>query len=290
MKTRSLLMLFTALLAWVLAGCTSAPATPDAAAAAAEAFLQSRTAGHASAMHGLLTAKARESMTVSDISRFIRHETFTFGALGAPMTMAENWVQVPVSDYRVMAAGQETRWPEARLTLVYEENRWRVAWTEPLAAKARQAYDNSQFTEELELARAIGQINPYAFQAALERHFAYRGLKRVREAEAEILRARELAAPYETPVVEDAFARFKLSLNQPRDAAALAAGALEKAAPYVPGLYSYRWQADTLAVLGRALLAQGDRAGAEDAVTRALAADPGNASALVLQRVLVSGS
>lgn len=289
MKTRSLLMLVSALLIWVLAGCTAAPVTPDAAAAAAGRFLQSRAAGDAGAMHGLLTGRAREAMTVTDISRFVRRETFAYGALGTPVTVAENQVQVPVSDYRVTTGGQEVRWPEVRLTLVYEENRWRVGWTEPLAASARQAYDNSQFGESLELARAISQIDPHSYRASLERHFAYRGLKRLREAEVELVRARELATPYETPAVEDAFARFKLSLNQPADAARLAQGALEKAAPYVPGLYSYRWQADTLAVLGRALLVQGDRAGALDAVTRALGVDPGNAGALVLAREIGGG-
>lgn len=237
-------------------------------------------------MHGLLTARARDAMTVSDISRFIRHESFTFGALGAPVTVAENRVQVPVTEYRVTVAGQDTTWPEARLSMVYEDKRWRVGWTEPLAARSHQAYQNSLFSEELELARSIDRIDPYSYRGALERHFAFRGLKRLREAEAEIVRARALATPYETPAVEDAFARFKLSMNQPRDAAALAQGALEKAEPYVPGLYSYRWQADTLAVLGRALLAQGDRAGAEDAVTKALTVDPGNASASVLRLTL----
>lgn len=286
MKTRSLRVLFVCLLTWILAGCTAAPATPEAAAAAAEKFLQNRAAGNAGAMHGLLTAGAREAMTVSDISRFIRQESFAFGAVGAPVTVAEHWVQVTVSDYRVTTGGQEVRWPEARLTLAYEENRWHVAWTEPLAADAHQAYENGRFVDELDLARAIGEIDPYSYRAALERHFAYRGLKRLREAEAAIVQARELATAYEMPAVEDAFARFKLSLNQPGDAAALARGALEKAEPYVPGLYSYRWQADTLAVLSRALLAQGDRAGAEDAVTRALAVDPGNAWALVLSRSL----
>ncbi|MDF2628058.1 MAG: hypothetical protein K0R39_1889 [Symbiobacteriaceae bacterium] len=290
MKTRSLLVLLGFVLSLVLSGCSASPATPDAAAAAAQKFLQARVAGNAGAMYGLLTEAAGEAMTVTDISRFIRYETFSFGALGAPVTVAENWVQVPVSDYRIASAGQETTWPEFRLTMVYEGERWRIGWTEPLVAQARQAYVNSQFGEELALARAIGQIDPYSYRSALERHFAFRGLKRLREAEVELLRARELASRYEAPDVEDAFARFKLSLNQPGDAATLARGALEKAGPLVPGLYSHRWQADTLAVLGRALLAQGDRAGAEDAVKRAEAVDPGNGWAEVLRRSLLAGS
>lgn len=286
MKTRSIFLWMILILTWTLTACSAAPVTPEAASATALKFLQARSAGDAGAMLGLLTERARKAIPAGDIARHLGSEAFTFGTLGQPAVVDESTVQVPVADYRILTPGQDARWPEFRLTLVYEENRWRVAWTEPLAAAARRAYENSQYGEELELARTIGQIDPYSYRGPLERHFAYRGLKRLREAEVEILRARELATPYQAPDVEDSFARFKLALGQPGDAAALARGALDKAAPYVPNLYSHRWQADTLVTLGRALLARGDRAGAEDALKRAEQVDPANAGVAMLRRGL----
>ncbi|HWI51049.1 MAG TPA: hypothetical protein VNT01_02765 [Symbiobacteriaceae bacterium] len=286
MKTRSLAILMVLIVSWMLTGCAATPATPEAAAATALKFLQNRTARDAGAMQGQLTERARKAITATDVGRYIQNEAFRFGALGAPVVGADGWVQVPVTDYRITNAGQEVRWPEVRLTLHYEGKNWHVAWVEPLTTKARRAYENSQYGEELDLGRAITEIDPYHYRGPLEIHFAYRGLKRFRDAEAAILRAGALAAPYQAPDVEDAFARFKMTLGHPEDAIPHARAALEKAAPYTPGLYSVRWNADVLVVLARASLLRGDKAGALDAVGRAAALDPENAGVAMLRREL----
>lgn len=289
MKTNRLAVLM-ALLCLLMAGCGATPPTPEAAAAAAGRFLDARAAGNVAAMHGLLTERAAEEITQGMIARHIRGEQFQFGNLGAPVVVADGWVQVPVTDYHVSESGHAARWPEVRLTLHYENKRWLVGWVEPLTTLAQQAYENSQYGEGLDLARAIGEIDPYHYRGPLEVHFAYRGLLRVREAELALIKAAELATVYEQPNVKDAFARFKLSLGHPEDAISHARAALEQAEPFVPGLYSARWKADALVVLGRALLLTGDRAGAADAAARASQADPGNAGAAMLLRQLATGS
>jgi len=286
MKTRSLAIVMVLFMSWMLTGCAASPATPEAAAATALKFLQNRTARDAGAMQRQLTERARKAITAADIGHFIQNEGFRFGALGVPAVVADGWVQVPVTHYRITNAGQEILWPEVRLTLHYEGKHWYVAFVEPLTTNARRAYENSQYGEELDLGRAITEIDPYHYRGPLEIHFAYRGLKRLREAEAAILRAGALATPYQAPDVEDAFARFKMTLGHPEDAIPHARAALEKAAPYAPGLYSQRWNADVLVVLGRASLLRGDKAGAVDAVDRAAALDPENAGLAMLRREL----
>lgn len=286
MKARSVAVLVVVVITWMLSGCTANPSTPDAATTAALRFLQSRQARDAGAMHGLLTARAEQAMTEADIARHIRDEQFRFGSLGAPTSPAEGWIRIPVSDYVIKTPGNEVHWPEVLLTLRYDGRRWGVAWVEPLAEAARRAYENNRDGDVLESARAITEIDPYHYRGPLEMHFAYRGLKRYREAEVAILRAMELANPPQQADVEDAYARFKLWLKHPEDAAPHARAALEKAAPYVPSLYSLRWRADTLVVLGRALLLTGDRAGAARAAEQAAQADPDNAGLAMLRREL----
>lgn len=286
MNVRSLAVVMVVLMTWMLAGCAAAPSTPEAAAAAAQKFLEYRVAQNAGAMHGLLTERAAEAMTEGDIARYIRREQFQFGSLGLPVVLEDGNVQVPVADYRVTSGNREVRWPEVRLTLRYEGKRWLVGWVEPLADRARRAYENSQYGETLALGKAISAIDPYHYRGPLETHFAYRGLLRLREAEVALLRAVDLATVYQQADVEDAFARFKLSLGHPEDAIPHARAALEKAEPYVPGLYSARWKADALVVLGRSLLLRGDRAGAVAAADAAAGLDPLNAGLAMLRRGL----
>ncbi|HYF92791.1 MAG TPA: hypothetical protein VD969_11160 [Symbiobacteriaceae bacterium] len=284
MKTRSLVLLVALFATLILPGCAATPATPEAAAVTAQRFLQSRADHDAGAVHGLLTERAREALTQGEVSQYLRGEEFYFGSLGAPTPAHEGWLQIPVADYRITSGGRQIRWPEVKLTLRYEGKHWRVAWIEPVAAAARNAYENNLYGEQLELARAIMEIDPYHYRGALEQHFAYRGLQRGREAEVAILRAAEQATPYQKPDVHDAFARFKLELGHPEDAVPHARAALEQAQPYVPDLYSHRWQADALVVLGRALWLQGDGAGALAVVKQAADADPANAGLAVLRR------
>jgi hypothetical protein len=283
---RSFSVALILVLLWTLTGCSQTPATPDAAVAAAKVFLQARAARDADSVYGLLTGRAREVTKAGAVASYLRGERFSFGQVGAPVEKAPGWVQVPVSDYHVQSAGADTLWPQVLLTLHYEGKHWLVAWLEPALAAARMDYQNNVYGEELELAKAISEIDPYSYYGPLEYHFAYRGLKRLREAEVALSQAAALATPTQAPDVEDAWARFKLDLGHPEDAAPHARAALEKAAPYMPGLYSRHWQADTLVVLGRSLLLTSDRAGATDAANQAAQVDPHNAGVLMLRRDL----
>jgi outer membrane murein-binding lipoprotein Lpp len=290
MKLRRILVLVAVMLtAAMLSGCSAEPNTPDAAVAATRAFLQARVSRDAGAVYSLLSDRTRKDLPRADAARRVSHETVAFTGVGVPVPVAAGervLLQVPVTDVTVSTAQRELRWPEVRLTLEYDGRRWGVAWVEPLAANALQAYQNGRFGEALDLAGAITAADPSHYRGAMESHFAYRGLKRLREAELAILRARELATPSQVPDVEESFARFKISLGRPDDAIPLARRALEAAAPYSPHLYSQRWMADTWVVLGRALLASGDRAGAEDAAAQAEALDPQNADLAMLRRDL----
>jgi hypothetical protein len=264
-------------LALTLAGCSPAPATPEAALAVARRFMDARAAGDVGTVYGLLTDRARTAMPRSQAANFMRQQTVRYGGLGAPVAKGEGWVQVPVENLTLTSPDRQIRWPEALLSLHHNGRQWQVAWMEPLAAAAMSAYVNGTPSVELDLGRTIQEIDPYHYRGYLEIHFAYRELRRPREAEIWLTYAGERVTPYQVPDVEDAWARFKLSLDHPEDAIPHATAALTKAAPYMPGLYSPHWQADTLVVLAHAQLALGDRAGAAGTADKAAAIDPQNA-------------
>lgn len=283
MRTLYFLM-FTVVL--LLSGCGSQPPTPEGAAAVARQFLEAWGRGDPGAMDRMLTEAAQVATPDGAITRHIRQQKVTFDSLGAPVTADGALIQVPVQNLRITTANTTARWPEYRLTLQHDGRRWRVAWVDPLSEAAQQAYDNSRFGDQLDLARAISTIDPFHYRGPLELHYAYKGLKRFREAELALLRARELATPAQAPAVEDAFARFKVNMGVPADAVPLARAALDKAAPYMPDLYPPRWQADTLVVLARGLAGAGDLTGARAAAQQAASIEPQNASLAMLLREL----
>lgn len=273
---RVVALLLTGLL--LLSGCSPMPRTPDTAVAVAQQFLQARAARQADTVYSLLSGNAQKAMTFETVANHLAQETVSFGVVGRPSELGDDWIQITVTDLAVSAGEQGARWPETRLILHYEAGSWRVAWVEPLLAAAARAYQNGRYGEELTLGAAIRTVDPFHFRGPLESHFAYRGLERVREAEWWLAQARELAAPWQLPEVDDAAARFMLGVNQPAEAAALARSALDTATPYVPDLYSRRWQADTMVVLGRALLSRGDRASAAAVAQQVRELDPQNAT------------
>lgn len=286
MKARVWLLFAGVVVLLLTAGCASQPATAAEAVATARAFLTARAAKDVGALYGVLTPPVRDAVSLAEVAGFISRERFTFGSVGLPVERDEGWVQIPVFDVAVTTTDWETRWPEYRLTLRHDGRRWQVAWVDPLAHAALSAYQNSRYGDQLELARQIAQADPFHYRGPLERHYAYRGLKRLREAELALLRASELATPAQVAHVQETLARFRLDLNQPADAAALAREALRLAPA---GLYSPAWRADTLVVLARALVATGDRPGAEAAIAEARALDPQNASLAILVRSLPGG-
>jgi|GEM_PF-1622120 len=288
MKLHSIIALLVVGLALLTGGCGTVPSTPDAAVPVARDFLRARADRSAGTLYALLTAGAKEAISLDAVVGQVRRETVSFTSLGAAVQADPGWVQVPVVDLVVRTQESEARWPEVRLTLHYEGGQWRVAWADPLMYLASQAYQNARYSEELELAESIADIDPYHYRGPLERHFAQRSLERPREAEVALLKAAALATPAQAPDVEDAAARFRLRLGQPDMALAHCRSALEKAAPYIPQLYSFRWQADALAVQGRAFLAKGDRSAAEAAVRDGLSIDPENADLAMLRRDLAA--
>lgn len=282
------LLLLTLSIMVLLSGCGSTPQTPEAALPVAEDFLIARSKGDAGAVYDLLTEGAREAMERPAVSSWVRGESVRFAGLGAPIARDAGWIQVPVQDLVITRDGHTVRWPEARLTLRHDGDRWQVAWADPLLYDAAIAYANSNYTQALELGRTITEIDPYHYRGALEQHFANRGLRRFREAEVWLIAAREAALGPQLADVEDAWARFKLELQQPADAATAARRALDHAQTYIPETYSRRWQVDTMVVLGRALLQSGDRAGAQAIVAQAQELDPLNGALAVFRQQLAA--
>ncbi len=282
-----LLLLSLGLLA-ILAGCGAAPQTPDAALPAAREFLNARVKGNATAMYDLLTEAARKAMDRPTVAAWVRGESVAYDGLGAPIARDTGWVQVPVLGLVIKRGGDTVRWPEVRLTLRHNGDQWLVAWADPLMASATLAYGRSAYTEQFQVGRTITGIDPYHYRGYLEQHFAERGLKRYREAEMWLIRARERALGSQLADVDDAWARFKLELGQPADAAIAAQRSLDNAAAYIPETYSRRWQADTIVVLGRALLAAGDRTRAEAAAKQAAEIDPLNGTLAIFRQQLAA--
>lgn len=272
----------------LLAGCVTTPQTPEAARDVAVAFLQARAGRNAAAAYSLLTPYARKAMDNSTVVDHLTHEAVQFTSVGVPIPRETGWVQVPIQNLTTRTEEFQVRWPEAHLTLRYDGRRWLVAWVDPLLSQAMLAYERSSFVEQLTLGRTIAEIDPYHYRGYLEQHFAYRGLKRYQDAEERLARAWESATPPQRVDVQDATARFKLSLGQTDEAIKSALAALEQAAPFIPATYSKRWEADTLVVLGRAFLAKGDRKAAEDVVRQALATDPHNGPLAIFRHNLTS--
>lgn len=277
----SLLLLLTLL----LSGCAAEPATPEAAAATARAFMLARVSGDAGAVEALMTSRALRATSQEQI-RLLLRPTTTFDGLGSPTEVEPGVVRIPVQGLTLTSPERSVRWPESWLTLRREGDRWRVAWAEPLMYEATQSYMNGLYN--VDLGHEIVAIDPYHYRGYLELHFVYRGLKRYREAEVAINSAMERATAAQLPDVHDAMARFKLTINAPGEALAHARRALELAAPYVPATYSARWQADTLVVAGRAALASHDQAAAAALAGEAAALDPDNANLAIFRHQLAA--
>ncbi|MFZ5825761.1 MAG: hypothetical protein ACOY94_15800 [Bacillota bacterium] len=288
MRHRISLALFLAVLLTLLPGCRAIPATPEAAAEAARAFMEARVGGDAAAVESMLTARARKEITRSQISLYLNEASTGYGGLGSPSPMEPGVVRIPVRDLTLTGRERSTRWPESWLTLRYEGDRWRVAWAEPLFNLAAQAYQNDRLVDELRYGHAIAAIDPYHYRGYLEQHFALRDLKRYRLAEVAINNALERAMPAQRPDVHDAMARFMLQVNAPAQALTHARQALDLAAPHTPDTYSTRWQADTLVVAARAALGLGDRTTAEALASQAAALDPQNAELAIFRHQLVA--
>lgn len=272
----------------LLSGCGGQPATPEAAAETARAFMEARAGGNGTEVHAMLTARAQKAMSRSLVSRYLQRTRASFAGMGSPQEAEPGLVRIPVRDLALESRERTVRWPDAWLTLRREGKRWQVAWTEPLVDEATEAYYNDQILEQLTLAQQMVAIDPYHYRGHLELHFAYRELKRLREAEMAITTALERATPAQRPSVHDAFARFKLLVNSPSAALTHARQALDLAAPHIPGTYTVQWQADTLVVAGRAALAVGDRTAAETLAGQAAALDSNNSSLAVFRHQLAA--
>lgn len=283
MRYSRILSHLSLLVVLLLAGCGPAPQTPDAAAEAARAFLQARAASDAAAVYGMMTQAARESSARSEVARYLRAERFAYGELGQPYERDPGWLQVAVRPVQIDSDRGATRWPEYWLTLHYENGRWRVAWAEPLAAAAMQAYANNRYVEQLALGKAMTDIDPYDYRGYLEQHFAHRELRQTLEAERWLAFARMEATPLQMPDVLDAMARHALSLGNATEALSLVEEALQQAAPLIPQLYSPAWQVDSMVVKGRALAALGDLDGARAIARQGRLIDPQNGTMLLFE-------
>lgn len=273
------------LLLLLLSGCAKQPNSTEAALATARNFMQARVAGNSRSAHALLTPAARKAITARQVDGLFEATRATYGSLGTPQVLEPGVVRIPVKELVLNEPDRQVRWPERWLTLQHDGESWQVAWAEPLFGPATQAYHNDQAAEALRLAQAIVAIDPHHYRGHLERHFAYRGLKRHREAELALQTALELATPAEKPDVHDAWARFQLAIGAPAGALSHAQQALELAVSH-SDTYSARWQADCLIVAARAALQLCDRATAEALASDAAARDPENATLAIFRHRL----
>jgi tetratricopeptide (TPR) repeat protein len=245
--------------------------------------MDARTAGDLGPVWGALTGAAQEAMTSAQVARHLRQEEVTYGALGSPLEVEPGVVRIPVQDLMVKSHGRRVTWPEAWLTLKREGDKWLVAWAEPLFSAAANAYFNTDYVEQLEIAGDIIAVDPYHYRGYLESHYAYRGLARPREAEVALAGAAQRATAVEQPNVEEAIARFQFSLKQPDRALEHVRLALDLAQPYIPDTYSARWQADTLVLGSRVAMALGDQESAATLAEQAAAVDPHNPELAILR-------
>jgi len=266
----------TSLIFTLVIGCSPASRAPEASIEKAEAFLKYRAAGDATAMYRLLTEPTQKSFSRAQLAQFLAGESFDYDNLGAPVTRANGWVQIPVSRVRIAQPEREVVWSEYRITLHHDGTRWRVGWAEPLFEQSLLAYGRSAYNEQLRLGTIINEIDPYHYRGFLEQHFGYRGLARLDEAEVWLRRAADHATGPQLPDVLDATARLYLSRGEAEEARAAAERSLQLASSHIPATYSRRWQADTMVVLARAQLAFGDREAAILTADQASSVDPKN--------------
>lgn len=274
----------------LLAGCARVEPTAEAAAGAARSFMESLAAGSFEGVWGALTAEARRRMDAEIVAAWLAGHHVAFEGVGEAREIEPGVMQVPLVGVTVRDPGRSVRWPQSWLTLRWEDERWAVAWAEPLFEPAETAYHNTLYQEQLDLARDIVAIDPYHYRGHLELHYAYRGLGRFRQAEHALNTAWARASAAQKADVMAARARYKLALGAPDDALAHARSAVELALPYVPGTYSPAWQAETLIVGAQAALALGDREAAAELADRAAAADPESAALAVFRYQLAAGS
>ena len=166
----------------LLAGCARAEPTAEAAGGAARSFMESLAAGSFEGV-GALTAEGPPPHGCGDRRRRLAGPPCRFEGVGEAREIEPGVMQVPLVGVTVRDPGRSVRWPQSRLTLRREDERWAVAWAEPLFEPAETAYHNTLYQEQLDLARDIVAIDPYHYRGHLELHYAYRGLGRFRQAE-----------------------------------------------------------------------------------------------------------
>nr|PZN73677.1 MAG: hypothetical protein DIU55_02420 [Bacillota bacterium] len=272
----------------LLTGCARVEPTAEAAAAAAQAFMESLAAGDFDRVWNALTPEAQRRMGTAPVAAYLDDHQVTFAAVDAAREVEPGVMRVAVRGVAVRDPGRTVEWPEWWLTLRWEEDRWAVAWAEPLFEPALSAYHNTDYPEQLDLARDIVAIDPHHYRGHLELHYAFRGLGRIRQAEHALNAAWARATGAQRADVMAARARFKLAIGAPAEALALAREALSLARPYAPGTYSASWQAETLIVGARAALALGDREAAQALADEAAELDPANAALAVFRYQLAA--
>lgn len=270
---RRLLILLVAAMA-LLTGCGGELTTAEAAAASAQRFMADLSAGDFAQVWGALTGEAQERMGSRAVADYLGQTDVAYTGVGDAVEVEAGVMRVPVAGLTVTDPGRTVQWPEAWLTLIREDEDWAVAWAEPLFDAALSAYHNTDYLEQLDLARAIVAIDPYHYRGYLEMHYAFRGLGRLRQAEYALQLASERATGAQKADVMAAWARFKLALGAPEEAMSYVQQALELAEPYYPGTYSAAWRAETLVLGGQAALALGDGETAALRAEEAAAADP----------------
>jgi len=274
----------------LVTGCGGELTAAEAATVSAEKFMAALAAGDFAQVWNALTREARQRMGSGAVADYIAQTDVAYDRIGNAVEVEDGVMRVPVAGLTLTDPGRTVQWPEAWLTLKWEDEDWAVAWADPLFDAALSAYYNTEYLDHLDLARAIVAIDPYHYRGHLEMHYAFRALSRPRQAEYELHLASERATDAQMADVLAAWARFKLALGAPVEAMSYAEQALKRAEPYYPGTYSAAWRAETLVLSGQAALLLGDGETAVLRAEEAATADPDNPSLALFRQLLPASS
>lgn len=306
LRLLALLLSFLLLLGCGRGGKRPAPsAEPDRAEPAEETPERSATPGQEGALdalaayaaarrdldldraYSLLTPGAKQLFTREEFIRTYGEQSgyqYTGVEVDVPQgTEARGYVlQLAVT------AGKPFKYERFPYTLRYEEGRWGVAQGTPLGLRALRAFDSGRWDEALRIAGEWMELDPYAWEAYLERYYVFKDTGRPEEALASWQKALDLAPPEEHPHLYDVLAMLYARLQEPEPLSRAARKALALAdglGPEQAKRYDDEWRAGVLIDLAFASRYAGDEETAFRHLQEARSLDPQN---IDLQRFLRS--
>lgn len=259
----------------------------EGALAALAAYAEARRDLNLERAYSLLTQGAQELFTREE---FIR----TYGEQSGYLYSGVE-VEAPIGQEArgyvlqlAVQAGKTFIYERFPYTLRFENGRWGVAQGSPLGQRTLKAFDSGRWDEVLTIASEWIRLDPFAWEAYLERYYVYKDKGRSEEALANWTRALELAPVEEHPHLYDVRAMIHARLQESEALSTVARKALALAEGLGPDhaeRYDDRWRAGVLIDLAFASRYGGDEETAFRHLQEARSLDPQN---IDLQRFLRS--